>query len=91
MEDVRDRIDENYEQNGEVDTEAIISKPNFPSRKAFSENLVIIELRKLEMKFDKPIYMSMCIFHISKTCLYEYMAPEFREKYKIMYIDTDII
>ncbi|KYN22673.1 hypothetical protein ALC57_04921, partial [Trachymyrmex cornetzi] len=73
--------------------EAMIAKPNFHSRSVFSENLVAIELPKLEVKFDKPIYEGMCILDISKTCLYEfhheYMAPVFREKCKIMYTDTD--
>jgi len=62
----------------------MITKPNFHSRSVFSENLVAIELRKLELKFDKPIYVSMYILDISKMCLYEfhheYMAPLFREK-----------
>jgi len=62
----------------------MITKPNFHSRNVFSENLVAIELRKLELKFDKPIYVSMYILDISKMCLYEfhheYMAPLFREK-----------
>ncbi|KYN21991.1 hypothetical protein ALC57_05626 [Trachymyrmex cornetzi] len=73
--------------------EAMIAKPNFHSRSVFSENLVAIEMRKLEVKFDKPIYVGMCILDISKTCLYEfhheYMLPLYREKYKIMYTDTD--
>jgi len=50
-------------------------------------------MHKLEVKFDKLIYMGMCILDISKTCLYEfhheYMASLFREKSKIMYIDTN--
>ena len=48
---------------------------------------------KLEVKFDKPIYVGMCIFDISKVCLYEfhhkYMSPMYRDKCKIMYTDTD--
>jgi len=35
----------------------MIAKQNFCSRSVFSENLIVIELRKLEMKFDKPIYV----------------------------------
>jgi len=70
-----------------------IAKPNFHSRSVFSENLVAIEMRKLEMKFDKSIYVGMCILDISKTCLYEfhhaYMSPLYHEKCKIMYTDTD--
>jgi len=74
-------------------TEAMIAQPNFHSRSVFSENLVAIEMRKLEVKFNKPIYVGMCILDISKTCLYEfhhdYMLPMYHEKCKIMYIDTD--
>jgi len=77
---------------GRYGAEALIAKPNFHSRSVFSENLVAIEMRKLE-KFNKPIYMGMCILDISKTCLYEfhhdYMLPMYREKCKIMYTDTD--
>ena len=36
--------------------EAMIAKPNFHNRSIFSENLVAIEMRKLEVKFDKSIY-----------------------------------
>ena len=73
--------------------EAMIAKPNFHNHNVFSENLVAIELRKLEVKFDKPIYVGMCILDISKMCLYEfhheYMAPLFHKKCKIMYINID--
>ncbi|KYQ49525.1 hypothetical protein ALC60_11402, partial [Trachymyrmex zeteki] len=45
------------------------------------------------VKFDKPIYVGMCILDISKVCLYEfhheYMSPMYRDKCKIMYTDTD--
>ncbi|KYQ49754.1 hypothetical protein ALC60_11156, partial [Trachymyrmex zeteki] len=79
--------------DGRYSAEAMIAKPNFHSRSIFSENLVAIEMRKLEVKFDKPIYVGMCILDISKTCLYkfhhEYMLPLYREKCKIIYIDTD--
>ncbi|XP_018393386.1 PREDICTED: uncharacterized protein LOC108772361 [Cyphomyrmex costatus] len=95
MENVRDRVDIKLltKWEGRYGAKAMIAKPNFHSRSVFSENLVAIELRKLEVKFDKPIYVGMFILDISKTCLYEfhheYMAPLFREKCKIMYTDTD--
>ncbi|XP_018308360.1 uncharacterized protein [Mycetomoellerius zeteki] len=95
MENVRDRVDVKLltKWEGRYGAEAMIAKPNFHSCSVFSENLVAIELRKLEVKFDKPIYVGMCILDISKTCLYEfhheYMAPLFRDKCKIMYTDTD--
>ncbi|KYM93653.1 hypothetical protein ALC62_15744 [Cyphomyrmex costatus] len=95
MENVRDRVDVKLltKWEGRYGSEAMIAKPNFHSCSVFSENLVAIELRKLEVKFDKPIYVGMCILDISKTCLYEfhheYMAPLFHDKCKIMNTDTD--
>jgi len=71
----------------------MIAKPNFHNSSVFSENLIAIELRKLEVKFNKSMYIGMCILDVSKICLYEfyyvYMIPLYRDKCKIMYIDTD--
>ncbi|KYN09186.1 hypothetical protein ALC57_18699 [Trachymyrmex cornetzi] len=95
MENVRNHVDVKLltKWHGRYGAEAMIAKPNFHSRSVFAENLIAIEMRKLEVKFDKPIYMGMCILDISKVCLYEfhheYMLPLFRDKCKIMYTDTD--
>jgi len=62
---------------GRYGAEAMIAKPIFYSRSVFSENLVAVELRKLEMKFNKPIYIGMCILDIRHACIrvfhHEYM------------------
>ena len=95
MENVRNRVDVKLltKWDGRYGAEAMIAKPNFHSRSVFSENLIAVELRKLEVKFYKPIYVGMCILDISKTCLYEfhheYMSPLYRDKCRIMYTDTD--
>ncbi|XP_018406268.1 PREDICTED: uncharacterized protein LOC108782483 [Cyphomyrmex costatus] len=95
MENVRERVDVKLETTweGRYGAEALIAKPNFHSRSVFAENLIAVELRKLEMKFGKPIYVGMYILDISKTCLYEfhheYMTPLFRDRCKIVYTDTD--
>ncbi|XP_070171333.1 uncharacterized protein [Polyergus mexicanus] len=79
--------------DGRYGAEAMIAKPNFHSRSVFAEDLVAVELRKLEVKFNKPIYVGMCILDISKIRLYEfhyeYMLPLYRDKCRIMYTDTD--
>jgi len=74
MENVRNHVDMQFLTSWDrrYGAEAMIAKPNFHSRSVFSENLVAIEMRKLEVKFDKPIYVGMCILDISKTCLYEF-------------------
>ncbi|RLU19605.1 hypothetical protein DMN91_008162 [Ooceraea biroi] len=95
MENVRNHVDVKLvtKWNGRYGAEAMIAKPNFHSRSVFSSNLVAIEMRKLEVKFNKPIYVGMCILDISKVCLYEfhheYMLPLYHDKCKIMYTDTD--
>ena len=95
MENVRNHVDVKLltKWDGRYGAETMIAKPNFHSRSIFAENLIAVELRKLEVKFNKPIYVGMCILDISKVCLYEfhheYMLPLFRDKCKIMYTDTD--
>ncbi|XP_020297964.1 uncharacterized protein LOC109862346 [Pseudomyrmex gracilis] len=78
---------------GRCGAEALIAKPNFHSCSVFAEDLVAIELRRLEVLFNKPLYVGMCILDISKTCLYEfhydYMAPLYGYDCKILYTDTD--
>ncbi|RLU19246.1 hypothetical protein DMN91_007803 [Ooceraea biroi] len=95
MENVHNHVDVKLltKWNGPYGAEAMIAKPNFHSCSVFSENLVAIEMRKLEVKFNKPIYVGMCILDVSKVCLYEfhheYMLPLYREKCKVTYTDTD--
>ena len=86
MENVRNHINMQLVMRGRYDVEAMIAKLNFYSKSIFFENLIAIEMRKLEVKFDKSIYIyihiyiyvyvctyvGMCILDISKTCLYEF-------------------
>ena len=52
-----------------------------------------IEMRKLKVKFGKPIYVGMSVLDVSKECLYEfqyaYMRAEFGDRCKVLYTDTD--
>ncbi|XP_011685782.1 PREDICTED: fatty acid synthase-like [Wasmannia auropunctata] len=58
MENVRNHVDVRLLTKWEgYDAEAMIAKPNFHSRSVFSENLVAIEMRKLEVMVNKPIYV----------------------------------
>ena len=74
MENVRNYVDVKLltHWEGRYGAEAMIAKPNFHSRSVFSENLIAVELRKLEVNFNKPIYVGMCILDLSKICLYEF-------------------
>jgi len=54
MENVRNNVDVKLitKWNGRYSAEAMIAKPNFHSRSVFAENLIAVEMRKLEVKFD---------------------------------------
>ena len=71
----------------------LASEPNYNTTKYFLENLMAIEMKKIKVKMNKPIYLGMSILDISKTLLYElwcdYIKPKYKEKAKLCYTDTD--
>ena len=71
----------------------LVSEPNYHSSKCISKDLMIIEMRKVEVKMNKPIYLGQAILDISKTCMYEYwygyIKPKYGDKTRLCYMDTD--
>ena len=71
----------------------LVSEPNYHTTKHISENLLIIEMKKTEVKMNKPIYLGMLILDISKTLMYkfwyDYIKPKYKNKAKLYYTDTD--
>ena len=52
-----------------------------------------MEMRMVEVKMNKPIYLGQAILYISKTLMYEfwydYINPKYKEKARLCYRDTD--
>ena len=71
----------------------LVSEPNYHTTKQFSENLLVIEMKKAKVKMNKPLYLGMSILDISKTLMYEfwyeYVKPKYSDKAKLCYMDTD--
>ena len=71
----------------------LVSEPNYHTTKWFSENLSAIEMKKIKVKMNKPVYLSLSILEISKTLMYEfwydYMKPKYGDNVKLCYMDTD--
>ena len=71
----------------------LVSKPNYHSRKKFSEHLMTIEMKKTRVKMIKPLDLGMSILDISKALMYEfwndYIRPKYGDKSKLCYKDTD--
>ena len=48
------------------------SEPNYHSTKYISKNLLIMEMKKVEVKMNKPIYLGQAILDISTILMYEF-------------------
>ena len=71
----------------------LASEPNYHSTKYTSKDLLIMEMKKIEVKMNKPIYLGQAMLDISKTLMYEfcydYIKPMYSDKAKLCYTDTD--
>ena len=69
------------------------SEPNYHTTKYISEDLLIMETKKTEVKMNEPTYLGQAILDISKTLMYdfwsEYLKPKYGDKVKLCYMDTD--
>ena len=50
----------------------LVSEPNYHTTKYFSEDLLAIEMKKIKVKMNKPIYLDMSRLDISKILMYEF-------------------
>ena len=58
-----------------------------------NNNLAIIEMRKVKVKMNKPIYLGLSILDISKITMYEfwydYVKIKYQDRARLCYMDTD--
>ena len=71
----------------------LVSESNYHTMNYISEDLSIIEMNKMKVKMNKPIYLGLSILDISKILMYEfwydYMKPKYGNRVKLCYMDTD--
>ena len=96
MENVHNHVDVKLitKWDGWYGAEAMIAKSNFHSRSVFAENLIAVEMRKLEVKSTSRftwVCAYICARHIKSLLvrISSRVSPIYRDKCKIMYIDTD--
>ena len=70
-----------------------MSEPNYRTAKWFSECLLEIEMKKIKVKTNKPVYLGLSILEISKISMYEfwynYIKPKYQDNARLCYMDTD--
>ena len=71
----------------------LVSEPNYHATTYFSENLLAIEIKKIKVKMNSPVYLGLSILEISKTLMYElwydYIKPRYQNNAGLCYMDTD--
>ena len=71
----------------------LVSEPNYHTTKWFSENLLAIEMKKIKVRMNEPVYLDFSVLEINKTLMYEfwydYMKPKNNYNVKLCYMDTD--
>ena len=50
----------------------LASEPNYHTTKRISKNLLIMEMKKVEVKMNKPVYLGQAILDISKLLMCEF-------------------
>ena len=71
----------------------LTSEPSYYLTKYISNYLLIMEMKKTEVRMNKPIYLGQAILDLSKTLIYEfwyeYIKPLYSDKARLCYTDTD--
>ena len=70
---------ENVRKHGDVKSvtndkrkNQLVSEPNYHTTKWFSEGLLAIEMKKIKVRINKPVYLGLPILEISKILMYEF-------------------
>ena len=50
----------------------LVSEPNYCTAKFLTENLLAIEIKKIQITVNKPVYLGLSILDLSKTVMSEF-------------------
>jgi len=71
----------------------LISKSIFHSATKINDNFYAIQMKRLSVLFNKPMYLGFAVLDLPKWKMYDfhhqYMKPKFQEKLLLNYVDTD--
>ena len=71
----------------------LVSEPDYHTMKLIDDNLAIIEMSKVKVRMNKPIYLGLSILELNKITMYEfwydYVKVKYEDRVKLCYVDTD--
>ena len=92
MENIRNRVDIRLVTRVSQ-AKKLTCKPNYQHQTIFSKNLAAVHMKKVSLKFNKPVYLGMSILDLSKTLMYDfhynYIKPKYGDNAKLLFTDTD--
>ena len=69
------------------------SEPSYHSTKCISKHLLVMEMKKTEVKINNPIYLGQAVLDLSKTLMFDFwydnLKPMYGDKTRLCYTDTD--
>nr|XP_022910659.1 uncharacterized protein LOC111421711 [Onthophagus taurus] len=72
---------------------SLIAKLNFKSISIFTETFSAIQMDRLHVVYDKPLYVGFTVLELSKLLMYnfyyDFLKPKYGESIRLCYMDTD--
>ena len=94
MENVRKRNDVRFPKD-EKELRKLTASPRFHSQRIFKENLAALELLKISVVLDKPVYTGFSVLELSKLLMYQFcyenVKPLWGDRANLLYTDTDCL
>ena len=50
----------------------LVSEPGYHTTRFFTEHLLAIEIKKLQIHINKPVYLGLSILELGKILMYEF-------------------
>ena len=92
LENITKRVDIRLISSDKV-AQKLAAKPNYVSCTIFDENLIACHIKKMNLYFNKPVYLDMSILDLSKSLMidfhYNYIKTKYGDNAKLLFTNMD--
>ena len=94
IENLRKRVDVNFvRKNEDNKLRRLIASPSFARANIFDDDLAGIQMHKSHLLLNRPVYIGLRVFDLSKHLMYNFyyneMKTQYGERCQLLYTDTD--